>query len=92
MAADKEAFGLSRVTCTNLSVSCPYEIIVYSVIKHINTARMHTISRQFIPLDFRLPGSSTILLSPCPSSTCSFLVGGNGGGGSHQLYHRSRGS
>ena len=35
-------------TCTNLSVSCPYEIIVYS--KHINTARMHTISRQFIPL------------------------------------------
>ena len=37
-------------TCTNLSVSCPYEIIVYSVLKHINTARMHTISRQFIPL------------------------------------------
>ena len=37
-------------TCTKLSVSCPYEIIVYSVLKHINTARMHTISRQFIPL------------------------------------------
>ena len=36
--------------CTNLSVSCPYEIIVYYVLKHINTARMHTISRQFIPL------------------------------------------
>ena len=31
-------------TCTNLSVSCPYEIIVYSVLKHINTTRMHTIS------------------------------------------------
>ena len=27
-------------TCTNLSVSCPYEIIAYSVLKHINTARM----------------------------------------------------
>ena len=32
MAADKEAVGLS--TCTNLSVSCPYKIIVYSVLKH----------------------------------------------------------
>ncbi len=40
-------------TCTNLSVSCPYEIIVYSVLKHINTARMHTISQQFIPLTYR---------------------------------------
>ena len=43
-------------TCTNLSVSCPYEIIVYSVLKHINTARMHTISRQFIPLIYRSLG------------------------------------
>ena len=25
MAADKEDVGLSRVHCTNLSVSCPYE-------------------------------------------------------------------
>ena len=37
-------------SCTNLSVSCPYEKIVYSVLKHINTTRVHTISRQFIPL------------------------------------------
>ena len=36
-------------TCTNLCVYCPYEIIVYSVPKHINTTRMHKISRQFIP-------------------------------------------
>ena len=43
-------------TCTNLSVSCPYEIIVYSVLKHINTARMHTSSRQFIPLIYRSLG------------------------------------
>ena len=42
--------------CTNLSVSCPYEIIVYSVLKHINTARMHTISWQFIPLIYRSLG------------------------------------
>ena len=48
MAADKEAVGLSRVHIP--SVSCPYEIIVYSVLKHIHTARMHTVSRQFIPL------------------------------------------
>ena len=31
-------------SCMNLSVSCPYEIIVYSVLKRINTTRMHTIS------------------------------------------------
>ena len=37
-------------TCTNLSVSCPYEIIVHSVLKHINTTRIHTIIWQFIPL------------------------------------------
>ena len=36
-------------TCKNLSISCPYEIIFYYVLKHINTTRMHTISRQFIP-------------------------------------------
>ena len=36
MNADKDTIGLSR--------SCPYEIIVYSVPKHINTTRMHTIS------------------------------------------------
>ena len=33
-----------------------YEIIVYSVPKHINTARMHTISRRCIPLIHRPPG------------------------------------
>ena len=32
MAADKEASRES--TCVNLSVSCPHEIIVYSVLKH----------------------------------------------------------
>ena len=36
MAADKEAVVLSRVhACTNLCVSCPHEVIVYSVLKHI---------------------------------------------------------
>ena len=55
-------------TCTNLSVSCPYEIIVYSVLKHINTARMHTISRQFIPLIYRSLGKRIFLKSNlfCP--------------------------
>ena len=55
MAADK-ALAYQESTCTNISVSCPYEIIVYSVLKHINTARMHTISRQFIPLIYRSLG------------------------------------
>ena len=36
--------------CRNLSVTCPYQLTVYFVLKHINTARMPTISRQFIPL------------------------------------------
>ena len=40
-------------TCSNVSVSCPYEIIVYSVHKDINTAIMHIISQQFIPLILR---------------------------------------
>ena len=44
MAVDKEAVGLSRVHMYESSVSCPYEIIVYSVLRHINTTRMHTIS------------------------------------------------
>ena len=35
--------------CTNLSVYCPYQEIVCFVL-NINTARMPTISRQFIPL------------------------------------------
>ena len=40
MAADKEAVAplvYRESTCTNLSVSCPYEIIVYSVILYILT-------------------------------------------------------
>ena len=53
MAEDKEAVGFkSRVhiyICMNLSVSCSYEMIVYTVLKHINTIRMHTINGQFIP-------------------------------------------
>ena len=51
MVADKEAVDLSRVhMCeSTVSVSCSYEIIAYSVFKYINTARMHTISRQCIP-------------------------------------------
>ena len=36
--------------CTNPSVYCPYQEMVYFLLKHINTARMPTISRQFIPL------------------------------------------
>ena len=43
MATDKEAVSLSRVHMY-LSVSCPYEILVYSVLKHVNTTRIHTIS------------------------------------------------
>ena len=38
----KEAVGVSRVHM--YGVSCPYEIMIYSVHKHINTTRMHTIS------------------------------------------------
>ena len=52
MTADKEAVGLQRVHM-NLSESCPHEILVYYVLKHSNTARMNTISRQFIPLIYR---------------------------------------
>ena len=45
-----EPLAYRESTCTNISVTCPWEIIAYSVLKHINTARMHTITRQFIPL------------------------------------------
>ena len=48
MAEDMEAVGLSRVHMYESKY--PYEIIVYSVLKHIKTARMHTLSRQLIPL------------------------------------------
>ncbi len=48
-------------TCSNLSVSCLYKIIDYSVLKQNNAARMHTISRQFIPLIYGI----TILPSCC---------------------------
>ena len=63
MAADKEAVGLSRVHMYESKCILPYEIIVYSVLRHINTARMHTISRQFIPLVYgplgkRIEGST----------------------------------
>ena len=38
-------------TCTNLSVSCPYEKIVYTVFKHTsNTTRMQTNSWQYSQL------------------------------------------
>ena len=50
MAADKYVVGYRDSKCTNLSVYCPYQEIVCFVLKHINTARMPTISRQFIPL------------------------------------------
>ena len=45
MAADKEAVGLSRVHMNEPKciLPCLYEIIVYTVLKHINTARIHTI-------------------------------------------------
>ena len=36
MAADKEAVGLSRVHMYESKCILPYEIIVYSVLKHIN--------------------------------------------------------
>ena len=50
MAAEKEPLAYRESTCTNLSVSCPHYIIVYSVLKHIDTTRMHSISWQCIPL------------------------------------------
>ena len=51
MAADKEAVDISRVHIHESNcISCPYEIIVYYVVKHIYTTRMPTISWQFIPL------------------------------------------
>ena len=51
VAADKEAVVLSRVHMyESKCILCPYEILVYSVLIHINTARMHSICRQFIPL------------------------------------------
>ena len=31
-------------TCLNLSESCPYGIIIYSVLEHLNTTSMYTIS------------------------------------------------
>ena len=37
MAVDKEALAYRKSTCTNLSVSSSYEIIVYSVLKHAHT-------------------------------------------------------
>ena len=39
MGADKESAGLSESSCrpTILCVSCPFEIIFYSVLKHTNT-------------------------------------------------------
>ena len=50
MAADKEAFDLSRVHMHESKCACPYEIIVYHVVEHIYTTIMPTISLQFIPL------------------------------------------
>ena len=49
MAADKEAVGLSIVHMYESKYILPLRDIVYSALKHVNTARMHTISRQFIP-------------------------------------------
>ena len=49
--------------CTNLGVYCPYQEIVYFVLKHINTARMPTISRQFIPLIYGNLGEKKRILS-----------------------------
>ncbi len=46
----RKPLAYQESTWTNLRVSCPYERIIYSVLKHINTTRMHTISWQFIPL------------------------------------------
>ena len=63
MAADMEAVGLSRVHM--------YEISVYSVLKHINTARMHTISRKFIPLIYRALGKR--ILSKFQPILCHFI-------------------
>ena len=44
MAADKEAFGLSRVDMYESKCILPLKIIVHSVLEHINTTRMQTIS------------------------------------------------
>ena len=52
MVADntRKTLAYRESTCMNLSVTCPYEIIAYSVLKHIISTRMHTISRQVSPL------------------------------------------
>ena len=57
MAAEKKPLACRESTCTNLIVSCSYEVIVYSV---LNTARMHTISRQFIPFIYGSLGERTL--------------------------------
>ena len=36
IAADNEAVAFSRVHMYELSVSCPYEIIIYHVLKHMH--------------------------------------------------------
>ena len=53
-------------TCPNLSIAHPYEIIVYSVLKHIKTDKMHTNCRQFIPLIYRTLGKSLDSNLFCP--------------------------
>ena len=47
MAADKEAVGLSRVLSLNLTVSCPYEIIVHSKFrKYVVVFSPHAVAKQ----------------------------------------------
>ena len=53
----------------NLYVSSPYEIIVYSVLKHITATRMHTISGQFISLIYG-PLGKRILSNIQPAMRC----------------------
>ena len=46
----RKLLAYRKSTCINLSVACPYEMIVNSVFEHINATRKNTIGRQFIPI------------------------------------------
>ena len=57
----------------NLSVSRPYEIMVYYVLKHINSTRMRTISYQFIPFIY-CPLGKRILSNIQPTLPPSYFT------------------
>ena len=78
IAADKQAVGLSRVHMYESKCILPLrDTCLFCSYKHINTARMHTISRQFIPLIYRPLGERILSKSNlfCPfTSVKSFSL------------------